>query len=117
MVSSHYYSLIIHTDSAENFSDAFFEDVARVLEVDHVPLVDAPTLSNAGKIPTAEAELETAVDESNTGPPELVGPVGSWPNQNFWQPYLYPAGFIVVAWVLVLLAGRGLIAYVLSPFD
>ena len=49
MMSSHDDSPLVRTDSADNFLDAFFEEVAWVLEVDHVPLVDAPTFPNIGK--------------------------------------------------------------------
>ena len=62
MISSLDDSPLVGVDSADGLSDAFFEEAARVLEVDHVPLVNAPTLPHAGKAPTTEAELATAVD-------------------------------------------------------
>ena len=49
MVSSHDYLLLVCTNSADNFLDAFFDEVAWALEVDNVPLVDAPTLLSVGK--------------------------------------------------------------------
>ena len=62
MMNSNHDSPLVGVGSADGLSDAFFEEAARVLEVDHVPLVNAPTLPHAGKTPTTEAELATAVD-------------------------------------------------------
>ena len=62
MMSFHDELALVRTDSASNyFSHAFFEEAAWVLHGDHVTLVDVPTLPNAGKTPTTEAELATAV--------------------------------------------------------
>ena len=62
MMSSHDNLQLVSTDLANNLSDAFFKEAARVLEVDHIPLVDAPTFPHTGKTPTTEAELATTVD-------------------------------------------------------
>ena len=58
-------------------------------------------LGSADKIFSIGILAENARYSMVSGPPKPVGPVGSWPDQNFPHSYLYPAGYIAVAWVLI----------------